>query len=71
VICITHLPQVASQGHQHYFAHKTADKKSAHSNIISLHDDDKIEEVARMLGGIAITQQTRAHAKEMLNTQNA
>ncbi|CAH0992224.1 DNA repair protein RecN [Sinobacterium norvegicum] len=71
VICITHLPQVASQGHQHYFAHKIADRKSAHSEIISLNKDDKVEEVARMLGGIAITQQTRAHAREMLTTQHA
>jgi DNA repair protein RecN (Recombination protein N) len=66
VICVTHQPQVASQGHQHFIAEKIVDKKSARTAMRLLQGEEKIEEIARMLGGIEITEQTRAHAKEML-----
>ncbi len=67
VFCITHLPQVASQAHQHLQAKKNTDKQAATSHISSLDNAEKVEEIARMLGGIDITQQTRAHAREMLS----
>jgi DNA repair protein RecN (Recombination protein N) len=66
VLCVTHQPQVASKGHQHLFVSKTASKKSVSTALRQLNPQEKIEEIARMLGGIAITDQSRAHAKEML-----
>lgn len=66
VLCITHQPQVASQGHQHWQVHKTQDKKTTHTNIQTLDNSARVEEVARMLGGVEITASTRAHAREML-----
>jgi DNA repair protein RecN (Recombination protein N) len=66
VICVTHQPQVASQGHQHFNVRKIVDKKSARTEMVVLNGEEKVEEIARMLGGLEITEQTRAHAKEML-----
>lgn len=66
VICVTHLAQVASKGHQHLLVQKQASKKSAQSTLVPLAGEQKVEEIARMLGGAAITTQSRAHAEEML-----
>ncbi len=66
VICVTHLAQVASKGHQHLQVVKTASKKSAESTLVELGGDAKVEEIARMLGGLKITDQSLAHAREML-----
>lgn len=66
VICITHLPQVAACGKYHFCAQKSHDPSGTTTQLKSLNDMEKIEEIARMLGGIKITDQTRAHAKEML-----
>lgn len=66
VLCITHLPQVASQGHQHLRVAKTSDDAQSLTTLSSLDAEDKVEEIARMLGGIKVTEQTRAHAREML-----
>ena len=67
VICVTHLAQVASKGHQHYQVEKLQNKTSAQSTLVELVGEAKIEEIARMLGGTKITQQSRAHAEEMLS----
>lgn len=67
VLCVTHQAQVASKGHQHLYVSKTASKKSVSTKLEQLSDKKKIEEIARMLGGIAITDQSLAHAKEMLS----
>jgi DNA repair protein RecN (Recombination protein N) len=67
VLCVTHQPQVASKGNQHLFVSKTASKTSVSTKLETLSDNEKIEEIARMLGGIAITDQSLAHAKEMLS----
>lgn len=67
VICVTHLPQVAAQGQQHLRVSKTAANKSARAELAQLEQDDKVEEIARMLGGIDITDKTRAAALEMLS----
>lgn len=66
-LCITHQPQVASQGHHHLFVSKQTKKNETHSKITSLSEQGRTEEVARMLGGINMTEQTLAHAREMLN----
>jgi DNA repair protein RecN (Recombination protein N) len=67
VLCVTHLPQVASQANQHFQVIKTtsADKKTT-SQIEPLDAKSRVEEVARMLGGLEITATTRKHARELL-----
>ena len=67
VLCVTHQPQVASKGHHHYVVAKTSSKNSVRTELVPLSGEHKIEEIARMLGGISITEQSRAHAKEMLS----
>jgi DNA repair protein RecN (Recombination protein N) len=66
VLCITHLPQVAAQAHQHWQVKKTTQKNTTETHIQELKKTEKIQEIARMLGGVKITEQTLAHAKEML-----
>jgi len=68
VICVTHLAQVASKGHQHLEVRKLAGKYSASSTLIALEGEAKVEEIARMLGGLNITEQSLAHAREFLQT---
>lgn len=68
VICVTHLAQVASKGHQHLQVSKTASKTSAESTLVALDGEAKVEEIARMLGGAKVTEQSLAHAREILNT---
>jgi len=68
IICVTHLPQVASQGDHHYFISKRTEKGQVKSSIDLLDEKSRTEEVARMLGGVTITEQTLAHAQEMLET---
>ena len=66
VLCVTHLPQVAAQGHTHIkVSKKSSDNKTlAESRVLT--DDESLEEIARMLGGVKITKRTRDHAGEML-----
>lgn len=66
VLCVTHLPQVASQADQHVRINKISDGKSTRSGLSQLNDNERIEELARMLGGVKITKKTREHAAEML-----
>jgi len=66
VLCVTHLPQVAALGHHHLQVNKTSDKKITTTQIKNLSTEQRIEEIARMLGGVNITEQTRSHAKEMI-----
>jgi DNA repair protein RecN (Recombination protein N) len=66
VMCVTHLPQVASQGHQHIQVSKAIQNGSTHSQVQTLDAKNRIEEIARMLGGVEITKETRANAKQML-----
>jgi DNA repair protein RecN (Recombination protein N) len=68
VLCVTHLPQVAAQGHQHLLVSKTIQGKSVETRLGCLQGEDKIQEIARMLGGVTITEQTLAHAREMLKS---
>lgn len=66
VLVITHLPQVASQATQHLQVSKTQKNGATLSHIHTLNAAERVEEVARMLGGIQITETTREHAREML-----
>lgn len=66
VFSITHLPQVASFGHQHYKAEKTSNGKQTMTYITHLDETGRIQELARLLGGAKITPQSLAHAAEML-----
>jgi DNA repair protein RecN (Recombination protein N) len=67
VLCVTHLPQVASQANQHFQVAKgTTDGGKTVSRIDVLDKKERVEEVARMLGGIEITETTRKHARELL-----
>ena len=66
VLCVTHLPQVASQGHHHLRVTKLTDGKTTRTSLTVLADGDRIEELARMLGGVDVTSKAREHAREML-----
>jgi DNA repair protein RecN (Recombination protein N) len=66
VLCVTHLPQVAAQGHQHLQVSKETDGSTTHTQVRILDQDEQVEEVARMLGGVEITHRTLDHAKEMV-----
>jgi len=68
VLCVTHLPQVAAQAHQHLFVAKNQNASVTSSTVRRLNDQERIEEMARMLGGVTITDNTLAHAKEMLES---
>lgn len=71
LLCITHQPQVAAQGQQHWHVRKHQSKRNTYSYVDELKDDDRITEIARMLGGIELTQSTLAHAEEMLTLSQA
>jgi len=70
VLCVTHLPQVASQAHHHFRVEKSTDQQQTTTAVLALGDAERLEEVARMLGGVQITAQTRAHASEMIATSD-
>ena len=69
VFCVTHLPQVASQAHHHYRVEKTSKANDTTTDVIALSEQERLEEIARMLGGRTITEQARAHADEMIAGQ--
>ncbi len=66
VICITHLPQIAALGDAHYKVSKNIKAGRTFTTIERLDDAQRVDEVARMLGGIDITEKTKEHAWEML-----
>jgi DNA repair protein RecN (Recombination protein N) len=66
VICITHLPQIACYGDCHFKVAKQTGAKETLTDICLLSPEDREEELSRMLGGISISEKTRAHAREML-----
>ena len=67
VFCVTHLPQVASLGDHHLLVNKSTHAETTLTQVITLSPEDRIEEIARMLGGLKITEKSRAHAREMLH----
>lgn len=66
ILCVTHLPQVAAQSDHHFKVSKTQFEGKTHSEVHGLARQDRIEEIARMLGGTSITETTRRHARELL-----
>ena len=66
VLCVTHLAQVASKGKSHIRINKLTDNKKTKIYATQLNSDERIEEIARMIGGIELTEKTREYAKEML-----
>ena len=66
VVCITHLPQVASQAHNHLRVEKQTQKNQTISQVVTLDEEQRRQEIARMLSGVDITEQSLAHADEML-----
>lgn len=67
VFCVTHLPQVAAQGHSHLLVAKISQEGETRSTVRELDALGRKQEVARMLGGVRVTRKTLAHAEEMLN----
>ena len=68
VLCVTHLHQVAAQGHHHLLVAKSSAGGTTQTQVRQLGREERKHEIARMLGGVRITEQTLAHAEEMLNT---
>ncbi|MGB5065217.1 MAG: DNA repair protein RecN, partial [Candidatus Competibacter sp.] len=66
VLCVTHLPQVAAQAHQHFKVDKQTDGASTHTQVLPLDARARVAEIARMLGGLELTASTLAHAREMV-----
>jgi len=67
VLCVTHLPQVAAQGHQHLRVTKLSDGGTTRTRLTALTGEERVAELARMLGGVEVTSRARAHALEMLS----
>lgn len=66
VLTVTHLPQVAAQGHQHLYVRKDQQRNSTRTQIDRLDEEGRVQEVARMLGGIDLTEESLAHARKQL-----
>ena len=71
VLCVTHLPQVASLGQHHYRVAKLTDGATTRTRISGLTGAQRVDELSRMLGGVDITDRTRAHAEEMMERGRA
>ncbi|MDH0894400.1 MULTISPECIES: DNA repair protein RecN [unclassified Pseudomonas] len=71
VLTVTHLPQVAAQGHQHLFVHKARGKESTQTAVTGLAPEGRVEEIARMLGGVDLTEESLAHARKMVTKAQA
>ncbi|MGO9930959.1 MAG: DNA repair protein RecN [Steroidobacteraceae bacterium] len=67
VLCVTHLAQVASQAHEQFRVTKLSEGKITRTAVKRLGATERVDEIARMLGGIDITEQARAHARDMLS----
>ncbi len=66
VLCVTHLPQVAARANWQWQVSKSAQNGVVRSRVVQLDETGRVEELARMLGGVEITAITRQHAREML-----
>ena len=67
VLCVTHLAQVASQAHRQFRVTKLSDGKITRTALKDLSEPERVDEIARMLGGVDISEQARAHARDMLS----
>ncbi len=66
VLCITHLPQVASLADAHFLIQKVMDEQETSTQVIHLQGEERVAELARMLGGAVVTDKTKEHAREMI-----
>ena len=66
ILCVTHLPQVAAQAHSHLRVEKRDDRSGSRTGVTLLDEEKRVLEIARMLGGIELTQKTLDHAREMV-----
>ncbi len=66
VLCGTHLPQIASQADTHYVVRKRVDAGRTVTEVVPLSSSERVDELARMLGGETVTETARRHAREML-----
>ena len=66
VFCVTHLPQVASRADNHLLVDKYSKQNFTFTQVSLLNDDERVEEIARMLGGMRVSEKTMEHAREML-----
>ena len=66
VLTVTHLPQVAAQGHNHLFVHKQRGSDETRTAVANLDTTRRVEEVARMLGGVDLTEESLQHARKMV-----
>ncbi len=71
VLCVTHLAQVASQAHGQWRVTKQSDGKTTSATVEHLREAQRVDEIARMLGGIDVSDEARAHAREMLDRARA
>ncbi len=71
VLCVTHLPQVAAQGHHHVLVEKQGTGGKVATRLLPLDEAGREAELARMLGGVEIGEQARAHARELLRAAAA
>jgi len=69
ILCVTHLPQIAALADSHHIVRKEVVKDRTSAKVDKLKDVERIEEVARMLGGLKITERTRRHAEEMVRSK--
>lgn len=70
VLCITHLPQIASMSDNHYIVKKYIENEKTFTKIEKINEEKKIEEIAKMLGGVKLTKNTLANAKEIIELAN-
>jgi DNA repair protein RecN (Recombination protein N) len=70
VISVTHLPQIAAMADSHFVVQKEVEKGRTFTRVLRLSDQERVGEVARMLGGVKITEQTRRHAEEMVKSKD-
>ncbi len=66
VFCVTHQPQVAVTAHNHFVVKKYNKQQQTYSKVFLLSEQDKVEEISRMMSGVVVTEQTRSHARELL-----
>jgi DNA repair protein RecN (Recombination protein N) len=71
VLCVTHLPQIAAFASKHFVVKKHVSSGRTETSIRSLDEKERVEELARMLGGEIITDAARRHAREMLHHSSA
>jgi DNA repair protein RecN (Recombination protein N) len=68
VVCVTHLPQIACFADQHHSVRKEVKSGRTITSVDRLDQDSIVDEIARMLGGVKVTDKTKAHAKEMIES---